>query len=188
MELYFQLFANQIALCLIVFGALNWGTIGLFRFNLVTYVLSLFTSIPNINRIIYTLIGLAALLNIFNREYYLPFLGKSSFPCDSMEIKTPKNATLITNIKTKANVNVIYWASESLEDNNDIVVRNPWKAYDKYSNSGVSLSDNNGIAVLKVRSPVSYKVSSGFTLKPHIHYRICLGNGMLSSVKTVFLK
>lgn len=185
MELYFQLMMDKMVYTFILLGALNWGLIGLFKFNLVTYVLAYFTNVHQLNRFIYALIGFAALIKIFNRDYYLPFLGNAVFPCDSLEVKTPKNANVATKIKTKPNVNVIYWASEGT---NDIVVSNPWKAYDKYSNAGVVLSDANGHAVLKVRQPVGYKVPTGFTLKPHIHYRVCLGNGMLSPVKTVFLK
>jgi uncharacterized membrane protein YuzA (DUF378 family) len=185
MELYFQLFVNQIAFCLIIIGALNWGLIGVFRFNLVTYVSSHFTDITQVNRILYAIIGLAALINIFNRDFYLPHLGRAVFPCDSLEIKTPNNASIVTRVKTKPNVNVIYWASES---SNDILVKNPWKAYDKYSNAGVALSDKYGVVELKVRAPVAYKIPTGSTLKPHIHYRICIGNGMLSPVKTAFLK
>lgn len=185
MELYFQLVMDKLLYTIILLGALNWGLIGVFKFNLVSYVLTYFTNVHQLNRAVYVIVGLAALFKIFSRDYYLPFLGHAVFPCDSLEIRTPANANVATKIKTKSRVNVIYWASEGT---NDIVVQNPWKAYDKYGNAGVAVSDADGNAVLKVRQPVSYKVPTGFTLKPHIHYRICLGNGMLSPVKTVFLK
>ena len=185
MELYFQLMIDKFIYTIIILGALNWGLIGMFKFNLVTFALSFFTPVYQLNRVIYVIIGLVALLKLYNRDYYLPFLGNAVFPCDSLQVKTPANPTLATKIKTKPNVNVVYWASEGT---NDIVVRNPWKAYDKYNNAGVALSDAEGYAVLKVRQPVPYKIPTGFTLKPHIHYRICLGNGMLSPIKTVFLK
>lgn len=176
---------DQIVLAVIMLGAINWGLIGCFRFNLISFSVSYLTDVHGFNRVIYVIIGLAALQKIFNRDYYLPFLGNAVFPCDSLEIKTPKNADIVTTVRTKPNVNVIFWSSET---SNDIVVKNPWKAYDRYSNSGVALSNKDGVATLKIRNPSSYKVPSGYTLKPHVHYRICLGNGMLSKIKTVFLK
>lgn len=50
-----------IALILTIIGALNWGMIGLFNFDLVA---TLFGSGTLVSRIIYTLVGVAGLLNI----------------------------------------------------------------------------------------------------------------------------
>ena len=186
MELYFQLMFEKLINFIIVLGALNWGMIGAFRFNMVTFLVGRITTM-RLNRVIYVIIGLCAILKLFNRDYYLPFLGKQVFPCDSMELKVPKEADTITNVKVKKNSNVIYWASEgtSLED---VIIMNPSKAYDSYSNAGVALSDKDGVAQLKFRYPSRYRVRTGVTLKPHVHYRVCLGNGMLGPVKTIFLK
>ena len=46
------------ALVVTVIGAVNWGLIGFFRFNLVTF---LFGDMTWISRIIYTIIGLCGL-------------------------------------------------------------------------------------------------------------------------------
>lgn len=49
---------DRIALILAVIGGLNWGSIGLFRFDLVAFICG---SADNpVARIIYTLVGLAA--------------------------------------------------------------------------------------------------------------------------------
>ncbi|MDD3642004.1 MAG: DUF378 domain-containing protein [Candidatus Krumholzibacteria bacterium] len=53
---------DWIALILIVVGGLNWGLVGLFRFNLVE---AIFGGAPVIERIIYVLVGLSALYTIF---------------------------------------------------------------------------------------------------------------------------
>jgi uncharacterized protein len=53
---------DVIAAILLVIGGLNWGSIGLFDFNLVTFV---FGQIPIIVKVIYGLVGLAALYQIF---------------------------------------------------------------------------------------------------------------------------
>ncbi len=50
-----------IALILVIVGAINWGLIGLFNFDLVAM---LFGSMSAISRIIYTLVGIAGLWSI----------------------------------------------------------------------------------------------------------------------------
>ena len=184
MNLYGKILIEKIAYLLIMMGALNCGFIGLFKVNLINYLTNQMINMPEMNRVIYIVIGIAALSFMFNRDYYLPFLGKMVYPCNTLSLKTPIKANIGTQIKTKPNVNVIYWASETSEDQ---IVENPWKAYNMYSNSGVTLSDNNGIATLQVRSPSSYIVPNGKTMKPHIHYRVCTDHGILSPVKTAFI-
>ena len=48
---------DRIALILTVIGALNWGSIGLFQFDLVAWICGGSSSL--LSRIIYTLVGLA---------------------------------------------------------------------------------------------------------------------------------
>lgn len=52
---------DKIALILIIIGAINWGLIGIFKFNLVEM---LFGDMTIIARIIYTLVGIAGLWGI----------------------------------------------------------------------------------------------------------------------------
>lgn len=52
-------FIDRIALLLTVIGALNWGSIGLFRFDLVAWIGGGQGSV--FSRIIYALVGLAGL-------------------------------------------------------------------------------------------------------------------------------
>lgn len=49
---------NTIVLVLIIIGALNWGLIGLFSFNLVDWLFGVGTML---SRIVYTLVGIAGL-------------------------------------------------------------------------------------------------------------------------------
>lgn len=53
---------DTLALILMVIGALNWGMIGLFGFDLVAALFG--GSISAISRIIYTIVGLAGLWGI----------------------------------------------------------------------------------------------------------------------------
>ena len=50
-----------IALVVTIIGAINWGLIGLFDFNLVA---TLFESIGMLEKIIYILVGICGLINI----------------------------------------------------------------------------------------------------------------------------
>ena len=53
---------DRIALILVIIGALNWGSVGLFRFDLVAFACG--GSATVLARIIYTLVGLSALWGI----------------------------------------------------------------------------------------------------------------------------
>ena len=52
---------QKVALAFTIIGALNWGLIGLFDFNLVS---SLFGDENVMTRIIYVLVGLAGIINV----------------------------------------------------------------------------------------------------------------------------
>ncbi len=52
---------QKTALVLTIVGALNWGLIGLFNFDLVA---SIFGSMTIVTRTIYTLVGIAGLVNV----------------------------------------------------------------------------------------------------------------------------
>lgn len=52
---------DKIALVLMIIGAINWGLIGLFKFDLVA---TLFGELSVISRIIYTLVGISGLWGI----------------------------------------------------------------------------------------------------------------------------
>ena len=57
---------DWIALILVIVGGLNWGLVGIFSFDLVA---AIFGSMSAISRIVYTLVGIAAIYMIF-------FIGK----------------------------------------------------------------------------------------------------------------
>lgn len=52
---------DRIALVLVIIGALNWGAIGIFDFNVVSWICG---GAAIIARIIYTLVGLAGIWSI----------------------------------------------------------------------------------------------------------------------------
>lgn len=52
---------NVVSLVLVIIGAINWGLIGLFGFNLVS---ALFGEMSALTRIVYILVGIAGLYSI----------------------------------------------------------------------------------------------------------------------------
>ena len=50
---------DKIALALLIIGGLNWGSVGLFQFDLVAYICGGQGAV--ISRIIYTIVGIAGL-------------------------------------------------------------------------------------------------------------------------------
>lgn len=50
---------DRIALILTVIGGINWGSIGIFRFDIIAYLFGGQTA--TVSRVIYTLIGLSAI-------------------------------------------------------------------------------------------------------------------------------
>ena len=53
---------DWIALILLIVGGLNWGLVGLFKFDLVA---AIFGSIPVLQNIVYILVGVAAIYSIY---------------------------------------------------------------------------------------------------------------------------
>jgi len=50
---------DRIALVLTIIGGINWGLVGIFKFDLVAYICGGQTA--SVSRVIYTLVGLSAL-------------------------------------------------------------------------------------------------------------------------------
>ena len=165
---------------LLVIGGIAWGIYGVFGINIVKRIL------PDLNsqKVLYVLVGLSAIILLFNRNFYLPFLDKTVLPSSLLhkDKTVTGDNTFTVKVKVKPNVRVIYWASEP---NNEIVP--VATAYGEFKNSGIVTADEHGVANLVLKKPSSYTVRKGLfkkTLKPHIHYRYTLPNGMLSEIKT----
>ena len=58
---------DRIALALTIVGGINWGSIGLFRFDLVAWLFGGQTA--TVSRVIYTLVGLSALWTKSERNF-----------------------------------------------------------------------------------------------------------------------
>ena len=151
-------------------------------------VSSWFARMPWISFVCTLTIAAAIIMFVCSRNFYLPFLGSTVYPCGSLAEKVPADADTSVSIRVKPGANVVYWASEP-SDPRVQPISNPWDAYAMYDNSGVVRADQQGNATLRFRSPSSYKVGliMGRTLKRHVHYRVCDYAGMMSEVKTVYI-
>ena len=171
-HIYLQKWFDMVLFCLLVVGGIVIGIDGFISKKLNIFL-----------RVLFVMIGVAAIIKMFTRDYYLPFLGDTAFPCGSLMAKTPAKANREVHVYAPPYSTVIYWAAESAREVKD----NPILAYAQNTNAGVAIADQAGRAILKVREPVGYY--TGFRkLDSHIHYRICKSSGMIGSVQTHYLK
>jgi uncharacterized membrane protein YuzA (DUF378 family) len=181
-QTYVKKLIFKIAMVLLIIGGLNWLLVGVFDFNLVSAIFgkSILASF------IYILVGVSAIAIMFDRDTYLPFLGPMVAPCSVLENREPPGATKEVKVVVEPNVKIIYWAAEPASEKLEKI--NTWKqAYLEYQNAGVATSNGEGVAILKVREPQSYRVPIKGQLQPHIHYRVCGEAGWMGKINTVFV-
>ena len=153
-------------------------------------IIDLFILIPGIFYL-YIMISVAVVYFMFKRNFYLPFLGRTVYPCDNISESDPKYIEgyprKINKVQTKyPNKKIIYWAAMPGKNTK----KTPEDAYKNFENSGITKANNKGEVEFTYYKPVGYFVNRfGFEkeLKPHIHYRACLGNGLLSQIETVYV-
>lgn len=172
-----------IAIAVVLVGALNWLSIGLWRFDFVVRALG-----KRAASWVFIFVGVCALSLLFHRDTYLPFLGEAAVPCAVLSDRTPPGAAREVRLQVAPGAKVVFWAAEP--DTEHLERLNDWrKAYLKFENAGVATADTEGNVVLRVREPQAYTVMGGRRIGPHIHYRVCSQEhaGMLGRVQTVFL-
>jgi hypothetical protein len=135
--------------------------------------------------IIFSLIGISALMIGFSRDTYLPFLGETVVPCSVLKDSIPENATHFAKVKVSPGAKVLYWAAEPTND--ELNTLKDWRqAYLGFKNAGIVTADKDGIATLRFREPQPYLV--GFLkqrLEAHVHYRSCANQGIMSRIETI---
>lgn len=164
----------------LILGALNYLSIALFKTNFIQKI----TRKEKIAEIVYLLIGLSAMYIMFDRDAYLPFLGRAVFPCDVLVQSMPKDATITLTLKVRPNSKVIYWASNPSKTGELTGYK---EAYGDYENSGVAKSNGEGIVKLNVMEPQPYYVPYKGVSPRHVHYRVCFSSGIMGPVRTVYL-
>ena len=167
---------NMILFALVLLGSLNY--------LMIAAGYDIMKNIPHqYTMIIYIIIGCAAIILAVNRTTWLPFLGKSVLPSTLVPLKQATSYNKIITVKTKPNSKIAYWASSvTLSDGK---IPDVDTAYDDYSNSGVVMSDENGMAYLPIMEGGKYKVPYNRVIDRHVHYRIIgLEHGMIGKIHT----
>lgn len=178
---------HMLYVALLVIGGLNWGSVGLFNYNFVEGLNKMTINSTLLVRTIYVIVGISALLLMFDRNFYLPFLGKTVMPTSIKEYKQD-NTNMSIELEIPENmahdvVKIQYWAANS----SDKIVNDPYTAYGDYQNAGVA-NVVNGKATLNLNCPTNYKVNKfgimDTVLPKHVHYRYINKNGMTSELMT----
>ena len=119
------------------------------------------------------------------RDTYLTFLAPTVFPHTLInDPGTQNKANVHTTVDVDApdGTKIAFWGALS----SNKVEATPQLAYSNYSNAGVAVVQG-GKAQLSFFCPAKYTVPWGKTLERHIHYRIVNTNGMMSTIKTVYV-
>jgi uncharacterized membrane protein YuzA (DUF378 family) len=176
-----------IAAIILLIGGLNWGLIGLFGVNGVEAINNYTFQSVLFEQVVYILVGLASIYMMFNRTYYLPFLGKTVMPngiVTEYQTSSPTAKTFTINQHLEGGSHVIVWAALS-KKNSDVT--DYLQAYGDYSNYAVAKIVNNS-AIVKLDCPQEYYVDKfgvkRSVLSKHLHYRVVYNNGIFSDIKT----
>lgn len=143
---------------------------------------------PYLTTVFSGLLGLATLIFLFDRNYYLPFLGPCVIPTQKPNQSLEKSSRSFKLTGLPPNVSIVYWAAKSR--NPDLKFTNYTDAYGDYSNSGVVITTDQGEADISISCPSEYSVMKfGIVqsqLPKHVHYRYELADkkGMYSEVFT----
>jgi hypothetical protein len=173
---------------LVFVGAINMGT-SVFGYNIVDIISSKLNNITgknlNLNKVVYIVIALSAIILSSKKSTWLPFLGWTAFPGSLIPNKSNEGNTTV-EVNVKPNTRVAYWASQPYSSEN---INTPavLTAYGDFSNSGVVMSDDKGLAQLTLQRGTDYYVPSGKTIKRHVHYRTLDHEyGMMGPVQTTY--
>ena len=184
---------HMVLIALVLVGALNWG-FHTFGYNLVEmlnrFLSGVFKRRLPLDRIIYVVVAISALILAFQRDMWLPFLGETVLPGAIVALKTNSGDTTV-DVQVKPGTKVVYWAAEPSADEGAVGAAKadpPVKAaYDKFENSGVVVANEQGVAKLVFNKGTSYIVPSGRKIESHVHYREFGEDGMMGPVKSVFI-
>jgi hypothetical protein len=185
-EIYTLYTIRMIMTGIVLFGAIHYGAM-IFDYNLAEYLnLVFFRTFKKrgfVDKVIYGVFAICAIVLAFDRTTWLPFLGNTVLPSAVVPLKTNVGDTVV-DVKVAPGSKVAFWAAKPGQNPETKVEQ----AYDDYSNSGVVLANDLGVATLTFNKGTEYVVPSGKQLKSHVHYREFNDKvGMVGPVKSVFI-
>lgn len=164
---------------LLIVGGLNWGFHAA-GYNLVTMLARVLRA-PLLEKVIYILVAISAVVLAFDVNTWLPFLGESVLPSVLVPLKEHGGNTQVV-VDVSPNAKVVYWSANP--GNNPETEVNA--AYGDLKNSGVVQADSEGKAVLVFDKGTAYVVPTGKHISSHVHYRE-LSDIMMGPVQSVFI-
>jgi uncharacterized membrane protein YuzA (DUF378 family) len=185
----------MVAIALVLIGGVNWLAVA-FGYNLVESINRILSGVfrkrLSLDKVIYFIVGLCAIVLAFDRTLWLPFLGESVMPSvlipitsDNTSNKTSTNTTNTVKVHVTPNTKVAYWSAKPGKESSLPQVKD---AYGNFENSGVVMSDAQGVATLTFDKGTAYVVPSGRQIDSHVHYRELSGEyGMVGPVQSVFI-
>ncbi len=176
---YVRYSLRMVLVALVLIGGVNWG-LHAFGYNVVEFI-GKSLKFRYLEKVVYILVAVSAIVLLFDRTSWLPFLGDSVLPASVVPLKVHDGDTSVV-VKVSPNTKVAYWAANPGK-NPEIDV---YDAYGNFENSGVVQSDAHGNAVLKFNKGTAYVVPSGKRLSSHVHYRELSGI-MMRPVQSVFV-
>jgi hypothetical protein len=184
MKVYSKAKIHMFMVALVFIGAIHYVLI---KFNydplvmLNNYIMTSINYDLNIDQVFVLLIAISVIYLSMQRDTWLPFLGETVLPSTLIPLKKLEGNRTV-EIKVKPNTKIAYWSALPSKEIPDVVT-----AYGDFSQSGVVMSDENGIATLTFNDNEGYVVPTGKYIKPHLHYRELTGEyGMISPIKTQY--
>jgi uncharacterized membrane protein YuzA (DUF378 family) len=185
---------RMVAVALVLIGGVNWLAVA-FGYNLVEFINRILSGVfrrrLSIDKVIYFIVGLCAIVLAFDRTLWLPFLGESVLPSVLIPVTSAKTSAKTSNtvkVQVTPNTKVAYWSANPGENPESTSLPTVKDAYGKFENSGVVMSDADGIAILAFDKGTAYVVPSGRQIDSHVHYRELSGEyGMIGPVQSVFV-
>lgn len=109
---------RRIALTLVIIGAINWGLIGLFRFDLVATIFG--GQAAGLSRLIYTLVGISGVVYLFSIFADAPEPAADREVLEADQTRTTATPNYAAEFAEEPDLNQLYNPSreeyESLED------------------------------------------------------------------------
>ena len=174
--------SNLLIKTLLIAGGINWGTTAL-GYNVVAGlsrgINRLFKRNLYIDKIAYLLVGISAIILAYDKTFWFPFTGKARMPGAFFTFKTPGNSDNVIKIHTQPNSKIAYWATTGTSEKQTREM-----AYGDFSNSGVVMSDANGVAELPIKTGSGFTVPGGYVVKRNVSYRV-IGDRLMSKVYEV---
>lgn len=175
-------------IAIVLIGGVNWFAVA-FGYNLVESINRILSGVfrkrLSIDKVIYFIVGVCAIVLAFDRTLWLPFLGETVMPSVLIPVTSATANDNTVKVHVTPNTKVAYWSAKPGKESSLPQVKD---AYGNFENSGVVMSDEDGIATLAFDKGTAYVVPSGKHIGSHVHYRELTGEyGMIGPVQSVFI-